>query len=77
MLVCVIFKSVSAISHFPFALCVPKSPSTRTCCLQGSSQRLDRMSESDTLSQSGDYTGHSASPISTPNIAKRKSVNDR
>ena len=77
MLVYEIFKSLRATFHFPFALYVPKSPTTRTCCLQGSSQRLDRMSESDTLSQAGDFTGHSASPISTPNIAKRKSVNDR
>ena len=63
---------------------------------QGSSQRLDVTSESESLSQAGNiprthtsqdfilvltpgdnYSQGAASPISTPNIAKRKSVNDR
>ena len=66
--------------------------------IQGSSQRLDVTSESDSLSQAGQfpitalntslssvifppsgdtYSQGAASPISTPNIVKRKSVNDR
>ena len=45
--------------------------------LQGSSQRLDVMSESDAGSQYSQFSQGVASPVSTPNIAKRKSVNDR
>jgi len=46
--------------------------------LKGSSQRLDSLSESDTLSLTGDNYSHGGpSPISTPHFTKRKSAQDR
>ena len=44
---------------------------------QGSSQRLDSLSESDSHSMLGDsFSQGGPSPISTPSFAKRKSVQD-